>query len=185
MVETCACPKARFSAVSIARGVIGVAASIDEFLALVLTINSSSAPPPPELPQGGNTVHQAWSPFPPDPGLTADLYDGRAVDDQTVAQFRNPVPADSLDGLTVLVHRGTCAGSLKTFNAQEAGATALIMINNAFGAPTALASGGQDVTIPAYMIAEALAVLASSTRSLIRNTIRKIVPITDGIMISR
>ncbi len=37
---------------SIARGVIGVAASIDEFLALVLTINSSSAPPPPDPPAG-------------------------------------------------------------------------------------------------------------------------------------
>jgi subtilisin family serine protease len=137
---------------SIARGVIGVAASIDEFLALVLTINDSSDPPPPDLPQDGNTVHQAWSTFPPDPGLTADLYDGRAVDDQTVAQFCNPLPADSLDGLTVLVHRGTCAGSLKTFNAQEAGAAAVIIINNAFGAPTALASGGQDVQIPSYMI---------------------------------
>jgi len=137
---------------STARGVISVAASIDEFLALVLTINSSSAPPPPDLPQGGNTVHQAWSPFPPDPGLTADLYDGRAVDDDTVAQFCDPLPANSLDGLTVLVHRGTCAGSLKTFNAQEAGAAAVIIINNAFGAPTALASGGQDVTIPSYMI---------------------------------
>ena len=137
---------------SIARGVIGVAASIDEFLALVLTINSTTAPPPPVLPQDGNTVHQAWSTFPPDPGLTADLYDGRAVDDQTVSQFCNPLPADSLDGLTVLVHRGTCAGSLKTFNAQEAGAAAVIIINNAFGAPTALASGGQDVQIPSYMI---------------------------------
>jgi subtilisin family serine protease len=137
---------------STARGVISVAASIDEFQALVLTINSTTAPPPPVLPQEGNTVHQAWSPFPPDPGLTADLFDGREIENDTVSQFCDPLPANSLDGLTVLVHRGTCAGSLKTFNAQEAGAAAVIIINNAFGAPTALASGGQAVTIPSYMI---------------------------------
>src|SRR6185503_17908130 len=139
---------------SVARGVISVAASIDEFLALVLTINSTTAPPPPVLPQEGNTVHQAWSPFPPDPGLTADLYDGRDVENDTVSQFCDPLPANSLDGLTVLVHRGTCAGSLKTFNAQEAGADAVIIVNNALGAPTALASGGQAVTIPSYMISK-------------------------------
>lgn len=139
---------------SVARGVISVAASIDEFLALVLTINSTTAPPPPVLPQEGNTVHQAWSSFPPDPGLTADLYDGRDVENDTVSQFCDPLPANSLDGLTVLVHRGTCAGSLKTFNAQEAGADAVIIVNNALGAPTALASGGQAVTIPSYMISK-------------------------------
>ncbi|MGH2640312.1 MAG: S8 family serine peptidase [Actinomycetota bacterium] len=136
---------------SIARGVIGVAASIDEFIALQLTINSSSDGTIPDLPQDGTTVHQSWSPL-PEGGITADLYDGRAVENDTVSQFCDPLPADSLDGLTVLVHRGTCAGSLKTFNAQEAGAAAVIIVNNALGAPTALASGGQEVTIPSFMV---------------------------------
>jgi minor extracellular serine protease Vpr len=136
---------------SIARGVIGVAASIDEFIALQLTINSSSDGSIPDLPQDGTTVHQSWSPL-PEGGITDDLFDGRAVEDDTVSQFCDPLPGGSLTGETVLVHRGTCAGSLKTFNAQEAGAAAVIIVNNALGAPTALASAGQEITIPSFMV---------------------------------
>ena len=66
---------------AIARGVIGVAASIDEFLATTLTINSS--PSPITLPDNGILVHQDWSgDFPPG-GLTTDLTDGREFDDDT------------------------------------------------------------------------------------------------------
>ena len=43
---------------SIARGVVGVAASIDQFLALDLDVNS---PPGIVLPLDGLTVHQSWS----------------------------------------------------------------------------------------------------------------------------
>jgi len=138
-----------------ARGVVAVAASIDQFLALVLSINSTTAPPAPTLPDSGQTVHQSWSAALPSGGWTDDLFDGRAVDANLAAQFCNPLPADSLTGQTVLVHRGTCAGSLKTFNAQNAGASALIMINNVPGAPVALGSGGEAVTIPAFMISQA------------------------------
>jgi subtilisin family serine protease len=136
-----------------ARGVIAVAASIDQFLALVLTVNSTTAPPPPTLPDAGQTVHQAWSGAIPPGGYTDDLWDGREADPDTAAQFCDPV-ADDLTGLTVIVRRGTCAGSLKTFNAEQAGADALIMVNNAPGAPVALGSGGQAVTIPAFMISQ-------------------------------
>jgi subtilisin family serine protease len=135
-----------------ARGVVAVAASIDQFLALVLTINSTTAPPAPTLPDGGQTVHQSWSGAIPGGGWTDDLFDGRAVDTNLAAQFCNPLPLDSLTGQTVLVRRGTCAGSLKTFNAEAAGASALIMVNSVPGAPVALGSGGQVVTIPAFMI---------------------------------
>jgi subtilisin family serine protease len=138
-----------------ARGVVAVAASIDVFLALVLEINSTTAPPAPTLPDGGQTVHQAWSGAIPSGGWTDDLFDGREVDADTAAQFCNPLPADSLTGQTVLVRRGTCAGSLKTFNAETAGADALIIINNVPGAPVALGSGGETVTIPAFMISRA------------------------------
>jgi subtilisin family serine protease len=135
-----------------ARGVVAVAASIDQFLALVLAINTTTDPPAPALPDGGQTVHQAWSAPIPSGGWTDDLFDGREVDPDTAAQFCNPLPADSLTGLTVLVRRGACAGSLKTFNAETAGADALIMINSVPGAPVALGSGGETVTIPSFMI---------------------------------
>jgi subtilisin family serine protease len=138
-----------------ARGVVAVAASIDEFLALILTINSTTAPPAPVLPDGGQTVHQSWSGAIPTGGWTDDLFDGRAVDANVAAQFCSPLPAGSLTGQTVLVHRGSCAGSLKTFNAEAAGAAVLILINNVPGAPVALGSGGETVTIPAFMISQA------------------------------
>jgi subtilisin family serine protease len=137
---------------AVARGVVAVAASIDEFLALILTIDSTTAPPAPTFPDSGQSVHQAWS-GDITGGFSGTLWDGRENDPDTAAQFCDPV-ADDLTGLTVIVRRGTCAGSLKTFNAEQAGADALIMVNNAPGAPIGLGSGGQTVTIPAFMISQ-------------------------------
>jgi minor extracellular serine protease Vpr len=138
---------------SIARGVIGVAASIDEFLALDLDINSTTAPPPPELPLNGLTVHQTWSGPIAAGGHTDDLFDGREVDSDLAAHFCNPVGAD-LTGQTVVVFRGTCAVSTKTFNAQEAGAVGVVVRNNALGAPVALATNGETLTIPSFMLSQ-------------------------------
>ncbi|HET9671890.1 MAG TPA: S8 family serine peptidase, partial [Actinomycetota bacterium] len=133
---------------SIARGVIAVAASIDEFLALDLDVNS---PPGIVLPLDGLTVHQSWSAPVPSGGHTDDLFDGREADPDTAAHFCDPVAAD-LTGETVVIFRGTCAVSTKTFNAQEAGAIAVVVRNNAAGAPVALATAGETLTIPSFMI---------------------------------
>jgi len=144
---------------SIARGVVSVAASIDEFLALDLDVNS---PPGVVLPLDGLTVHQSWSAPVPSGGHTDDLFDGRAVDPGTADHFCDPVAPGSLTGETVVVFRGTCAVSTKTFNAQEAGAVAVVVRNNAAGAPVALATAGETLTIPSFMIArdDADAILA-------------------------
>ena len=134
---------------SITRGVIGVAASIDQFLALDLDVNS---PPGIVLPLDGLTVHQSWSgPITPG-GHTDDLFDGRAVDPNTAQHFCNPVAPGSLTGETVVVFRNFCAVSTKTFNAQQAGAIAVVVRNNAGGAPVALATNGEALTIPSFMI---------------------------------
>ncbi len=135
---------------SIARGVVGVAASIDQFLGLDLDVNS---PPGIVLPLDGLTVHQSWSgPIPPGGLNNVDLFDGREVDPNTAQHFCNPLPADSLDGQVVVVFRNFCAQSTKTFNAQEAGAIAVVVRNNAAGAPVALATNGETLTIPSFMI---------------------------------
>lgn len=134
---------------SIARGVIGVAASIDQFFALDLDVNS---PEGIELPLDGLAVHQPWSAPVPEGGHTADLFDGRAVDPDTADHFCEPVAPGSLTGETVVVFRGTCAVSTKVFNAQTAGAVFVVVRNNAAGAPVPLASGGETITIPAVMI---------------------------------
>ena len=121
-----------------ARGVISVAASIDQFDALQLEVNSPSIP----LPNSGVMVRQDWSADLPPGGLTTDLFDGNAVD--PVADPANPSPADaqfcaslpggSLTGKTVLVYKGStgsgdCSGSTKVFNAENAGASAVVLVS--------------------------------------------------------
>jgi subtilisin family serine protease len=148
-----------------ARGVVSVAASIDEFLALQLEINSWSDPDPPELPDNGIMVHQDWSTDLPEGGLTDDLFDGNEVDpvddpdnpSPADAQFCAALPPGSLDGETVLVYKGStgagdCGGSTKVFHAQEAGARAVILVSLFGGLPFGLGSSGETITIPAVMI---------------------------------
>ena len=144
-----------------ARGVISVAASIDQFLALQLEVNSPSV----TLPDNGIMVHQDWSADLPSGGLTDDLFDGRAVDpvsdvdnpSPTDRQFCDPLPAGSLTNRVVLVYKGStgagdCGGSTKVFNAQEAGAKAVILVSLFGGLPFGLGSSGETITIPAVMV---------------------------------
>ena len=148
-----------------ARGVVAVAASIDEFVALQLVINSTSDGTIPELPDNGLTVHQDWSADLPPGGITDDLFDGREIDEAEVpadAMFCAPLPGGSLTDQTVLVFKGStgegdCDGTTKVFNAQEAGATAVILVSQFGGLPFGLGPGEHvdEITIPAVMISGA------------------------------
>jgi subtilisin family serine protease len=146
-----------------ARGVVAVAASIDEFLATVLTVNDPAGV---VLPDNGIMVHQDWSPDLPAGGLTTDLFDGREVDpateDPADAMFCDPLPGGSLTGEVVLVYKGStgsgdCDGTTKVFEAQEAGATAVILVSLFGGLPFGLGPGehADEITIPAVMISGA------------------------------
>ncbi|MGH2683310.1 MAG: S8 family serine peptidase [Actinomycetota bacterium] len=141
-----------------ARGVVAVAASIDEFLATTIVVNS---PPGVVFPDNGLTVHQDWSAELPPDGHTDDLFDGReidpATDDPADAMFCSPLPPGSLAGETVVVYKGStgagdCGGSTKVFHAQEAGAAAVILVSLFGGLPFGLASSGETITIPAVMV---------------------------------
>ena len=145
-----------------ARGVISVAASIDEFDALQLEVNSPSI----ALPNNGLMVRQDWSADLPAGGLTSDLFDGNAVDpvadpanpSATDAQFCAALPGGSLTGKTVLVYKGStgggdCSGSTKVFNAENAGASAVVLVTLFGGQPFNLGTNGETITIPAVMIA--------------------------------
>ena len=147
-----------------ARGVIAVAASIDQYNALTLTVNS----PPITLPDNGIMVEQDFGGHVPEAGLTADLYDARAEDppadpgneEPADAQLCDPVAGTPYTGKIVLVFKGAtgegdCSGSTKVFNAQEAGASAVVLISLFGGFPSALATNGEPITIPAVMITAA------------------------------
>ena len=134
---------------STARGVVGVAASIDQYNALTLSVNS----PPVTLPDNGIMVEQDFGGHVPPGDLTADLYDARAEDPPadpgneapSDAQLCDPVAGSPYTGKIVLVFKGAtgegdCAGSTKVFNAQEAGAAAVILVSLFGGFPSALAT---------------------------------------------
>jgi minor extracellular serine protease Vpr len=62
--------------------------------------------------------------------------------------------AGSLTGKIALISRGTCTFSAKISNAQNAGALAVLVVNNVAGDPTAMAQDGtpNQPTVPAYML---------------------------------
>jgi len=64
------------------------------------------------------------------------------------------LPANSLTGKIALVSRGTCTFSIKIRNAQDAGASAVLVVNNVAGDPTAMGQDGtaNQPTVPAYML---------------------------------
>jgi hypothetical protein len=62
----------------------------------------------------------------------------------------------SIAGKIAVVYRGVCEFGMKAMNAQDAGAIAVVVINNQPGAPVAMGAGavGPNVTIPAVMISQ-------------------------------
>ncbi|MCC6252891.1 MAG: T9SS type A sorting domain-containing protein [Bacteroidia bacterium] len=69
----------------------------------------------------------------------------------------NPLVNDSLiSGKIAVVYRGSCEFGEKAFRAMNAGAVAVIIINNIGGAPVGMAPGtyGAQVTIPVVMISQ-------------------------------
>lgn len=65
-----------------------------------------------------------------------------------------PLPAGSLAGEIALISRGVCTFSAKIRNAQNAGAAAVVVVNNVQGDPIAIAQDGtpNQPTVPAYMV---------------------------------
>jgi subtilisin family serine protease len=65
------------------------------------------------------------------------------------------LPAGSLAGQAVLIRRGTCTFYVKASNAQNAGAAAVILYNNAAGALNPTVAGTPPITIPVVAITAA------------------------------
>ncbi len=139
-----------------ARGVISVAASVDQFNAAHLVVNSPSI----DLPQGGLMFVQDWGAPLPDAGLTSDLFDGRELDPADPvpgdAMFCHPLPAGSLTGEVVVAYKGDtaagdCAGSDKVGNAEAAGAVGVVLVS-IFPSDQPTSLGGDPRGIPTVMI---------------------------------
>ena len=98
------------------------------------------------------TVLQPWGgPIPATPGLVGDL----------ARPTGSPLGCNASDfgvanaGKVALVTRGSCAISIKAGNAQAAGATGMILVNNTGGAPGAFSyGGGGTITIPVLAVSQ-------------------------------
>jgi minor extracellular serine protease Vpr len=84
----------------------------------------------------------------------AVLDDGATNSDTGLSEVCSALAPESLSGEIALVSRGTCSFSTKIRFAQEAGAVAVLMVNNVAGDPIAMAFDGtpDQPTIPAYMV---------------------------------
>ncbi|CAM1352339.1 thrombospondin type 3 repeat-containing protein [Tenacibaculum crassostreae] len=89
-----------------------------------------------------------------------------AVDDNSDASFSSTDTSDACDVITnasdlngkiAIVRRGSCNFSLKALKVQQAGAVAIIVVNNQDTNPFNMAAGadGPDVNIPSVMISKA------------------------------
>jgi len=80
--------------------------------------------------------------------------DGTAADSLVCGAVTN---AASVAGQIAVIYRGDCEFGAKAFNAQQAGAIGVVIINNIPGAPIAMGAGAQgvNVTIPVCMITQA------------------------------
>jgi subtilisin family serine protease len=73
----------------------------------------------------------------------------------SAADACSPLPAGSLQGKVALIRRGTCPFHTKALNAQNAGAAAVILYNNAAGSLNPSVAGTPAITIPVGGITQA------------------------------
>ena len=88
-------------------------------------------------------------------GVTGDL---KLADDgvDTTSDACEALPANSMDGLVAVIDRGGCEFGLKVLNAENAGAIAAIVVNNAGDATLTMGPGanGGSVTISSVFIGQ-------------------------------
>lgn len=115
-------------------------------------------------------VFQPWS-APLTAAIEAPVQFGDGAGGNTLGC--DPFPAGSLAGKIVLVNRGACAFSIKIANIGAAGGLIGIIGLVAPGDPFEGGYGGGDVTIPGYMISQAV---ANRLRAGLPNTVVKFDP---------
>jgi hypothetical protein len=84
--------------------------------------------------------------------ITADLAVIQDDSGDPTDGCNNVTNGPDLNGKIVVIRRGTCAYNIKTLAAQNAGAVAVIMVNDVPGDPLAMGGNGSGITIPAIMV---------------------------------
>ncbi len=99
------------------------------------------------------------SPLPPTSGTYPMARTGTSA---STADACSPLPAGSLAGKVALIRRGTCTFYAKAMNAQNAGAVAVVIYNNAAGRFSPTVAGTPPITIPVVAISDAEGVLINN-----------------------
>jgi hypothetical protein len=102
------------------------------------------------------SLDSQFAPSLPTIPITADLV---LVEDDDAGDSEDPHDAcddltngDSLVGKIAVIRRGSCDFVAKAQRVQDAGAIAIVMVNNVYGDPIVMGGTGTDITIPAIMI---------------------------------
>ncbi len=98
----------------------------------------------------------------PTPPTSGSLPMARTGTPTTPNDACNPLPAGSLTGRAVLIRRGTCTFYQKAFNAQQAGAAAVVLYNNVAGRFSPSVSGTPAITIPVVAISDTEGILINN-----------------------
>lgn len=92
----------------------------------------------------------AFGPPLTNPGVSGELV--RAMPAQGCGNFSN---ASELNGRIAMIDRGVCNFVDKVANAQNAGARAVVMVNNVPGGPITMGGSDPSIVIPSVMISQA------------------------------
>ncbi|PKN93920.1 MAG: peptidase S8 [Chloroflexi bacterium HGW-Chloroflexi-6] len=140
------------------KDVIGVASFDNTHVALnVFTISPDDAPI--------GYAPASGSPLPPTSGTYPMARTGTATTTNDACNAVAPAPG-SLTGMVALVRRGTCTFYEKAFNAQQAGAVAVVLYNNSAGRFSATVAGTPAITIPVVSISDTEGVLINNHLAL-------------------
>ncbi|MFT5860155.1 MAG: extracellular elastinolytic metalloproteinase [Flavobacteriaceae bacterium] len=136
----------------------------------VLTVNS-----PAGIAGTYSSANAGFGAAVPSIPITSDLV---LFDDNTGVTYdacEAAINAAAMNGNIVVIMRGDCEFGFKVLAAENAGATAVIMINNVAGAPIEMGGGavGGSVTIPSIMISDVngAAILAQMASGTVNATI--------------
>src|SRR5712671_2044424 len=126
----------------VGESVIGVASFDNTHIKLPFLTVSSSA---------GHIGYTAAAGAPAAP-TTGSLQMARTGTTTTANDGCSALPAGSLAGKAVLIRRGTCSFNAKAFNAQSAGAAAVVLYNNVAGRVSPTVAGPPAITIPVVAV---------------------------------
>ena len=143
-------------------------------------------PPPPGQPNPNlNTAEQPWAPVTtPVTGLLAYVGRGCPAGSDPSIPADDPYLADP-SGRIAVIDRGVCAASLKTDRAAEAGAIAVIIVDNvAAPVPPQFAFGGGDNLVPTVSVTQAYgnAVKALLATTEVKATIQRATPLVGSLI---